>query len=97
VSGPKSILDALEADDVFVILNLTGRGAGTHVITPDVVYPDGIRLEGVSPQTVEVVISDSVASAAPLTVTAASTLTTPLTSTVEAGPALTPTLSTEGR
>jgi hypothetical protein len=97
VSGPQSILDALEADDVFVILNLSGRGIGTQVITPDVVYPDGIRLEGVSPQTVEVVIADNAPPGVGVTATVTSTLTSPLTTTVEAGPAVTPTLNAEGR
>lgn len=85
VSGPKSILDALESDDVFVILNLDNHSVGTHIITPDVVYPDGIRLEGVLPETVEVVISSAVPTD---TITA--------TLPIQVTPVITPTVVGEG-
>jgi YbbR domain-containing protein len=58
LSGPQSLLDSLGPDDVFVLLNLDGLLPGSHVITPDVRIPDGIRREGVLPETVEVVISE---------------------------------------
>jgi YbbR domain-containing protein len=82
VSGPQSILDALEPDDVFVILNLSNRKPGTHVITPDVVYPDGIRLEGVSPETIEVIITNGTLTEVGLTTTVTATATAAVTATV---------------
>lgn len=57
LSGPIPLLESLNADDMFVILDLSGLLPGTHVVTPRVVLPDGIRQEGVLPETVEVVIT----------------------------------------
>jgi hypothetical protein len=57
LSGPIPLLDSLNPDDMFVILDLSGLLPGTHVVTPRVVLPEGIRQEGVLPETVEVVIS----------------------------------------
>lgn len=59
LSGPIPLLDALDPDDMFVILDLTGLLPGTHVVTPRVVLPDGIVEEGVLPETVEVVLNDA--------------------------------------
>ena len=56
LSGPLPLLESLSQDDLFVILDLSGLIAGTHTVTPKVVLPDGITLEGVIPETVEVVI-----------------------------------------
>jgi hypothetical protein len=57
LSGPVPLLDALNQDDLFVILDLTGLLPGTHAIKPKVVLPDGINLQTVIPETVEVVIT----------------------------------------
>ncbi|MEZ4584713.1 MAG: hypothetical protein R3A10_24270, partial [Caldilineaceae bacterium] len=57
LSGPQPMLESLEPDDMFVILDLTGLLPGSHVIRPTVVLPPGIREEGVLPETVEVVIT----------------------------------------
>lgn len=57
LSGPVPLLDSLSPDDVFVILDLTGLISGTHALTPKVVLPDGISLQGVIPELVEVVIT----------------------------------------
>lgn len=57
LSGPIPLLDSLNTDDMFVILDLSGLLPGTHVVTPRVVLPDGIVGEGVLPETAEVVIS----------------------------------------
>lgn len=56
LSGPVPKLDSLGSDAVPVILDLTGMGPGVHVIEPQVPAPEGITVEGVSPQTVEVTI-----------------------------------------
>lgn len=57
LSGPVPLLDSLNQDDVFVILDLSGLIEGTHALTPKVVLPDGISLQGVIPELVEVVIT----------------------------------------
>jgi len=57
VSGPLPRLDALAPSDVRVTLDLTDLVPGSHVIAPSVVTPEGIRVEGVIPQAIEVVIA----------------------------------------
>ena len=56
LSGPVPKLDSLKSDSVPVIVDLTGLGPGVHVIEPRVPVPEGIRVEGLVPQTVEVTI-----------------------------------------
>ena len=56
LSGPIPLLESMNEDDVFAILDLTGLVAGTHSVAPIIVVPDGIDREGVIPETVEVVI-----------------------------------------
>lgn len=56
LSGPVPKLDALKSDAVPVILDLTGLGPGVHVVEPLVPAPEGIKVEGVSPQTIEITI-----------------------------------------
>ena len=56
LSGPVKALDSLNQDDIFVILDLTNLIGGTHTVKPRVVLPGEFKLEGVIPETVEVVI-----------------------------------------
>ena len=56
VTGPLPRLDALGPADVRVTLDLTGLAPGSHVVSPNVVSPEGVRVEGVIPQAIEVVI-----------------------------------------
>jgi YbbR domain-containing protein len=56
LSGPIPLLESMNADDVFAILDLTGLVAGTHTVAPTIVVPNGIDQEAVIPETVEVVI-----------------------------------------
>jgi len=56
VSGPLPRLDVLSETDVRVMLDLTGLTPGSHVVVPTVVAPEGVRVEGVIPQAIEVVI-----------------------------------------
>jgi len=56
LSGPVPKLDALRPDDAPVILDLTGLRPGVHVVTPSVPAPEGITVEGLSPETIEVSI-----------------------------------------
>jgi hypothetical protein len=57
LSGPLPLLDSLNQDDVFAILDLSGLITGTHTLQPRVVLPDGISLHSVIPEMVEVVIT----------------------------------------
>ncbi len=57
LSGPLPLLDSLNQDDVFAILDLSGLITGTHTLQPKVVLPDGINLQSVIPEMVEVVIT----------------------------------------
>lgn len=56
VSGPLPRLDALGTSDVRVMLDLAGLTPGSHVVVPVVVTPEGVGVEGVIPQAIEVVI-----------------------------------------
>lgn len=99
LSGPVPRLDTLNSDDVYVVLDLNGLLAGTHSVKPKVALPDGIRVEGVIPETVEVVIKGADGSLLPapgatlsaLHTTAATTPTLDATGIVTGSRPLTPT------
>jgi YbbR domain-containing protein len=57
LSGPQPLLESMEPDDMFVILDLSGLLPGSHAVEPRVVLPDGITKEGILPEIVEVVIT----------------------------------------
>ena len=57
LSGPQPRLKTLTEEDVRVVLNLSGLLPGNHTIRPAVEVPDGIRQDGVLPETVEVIIT----------------------------------------
>lgn len=57
LSGPVSKLDALEPQDVQVILDLSNLQWGTYKITPEVVVPEGLKVESILPDTIEVEIT----------------------------------------
>lgn len=65
LSGPVPQLNALQEDDVRVVLDLSGLLSGTHLVVPRVELPDNISLDGLLPETVEVVISSLVPTATP--------------------------------
>lgn len=58
ISGPLTLVDGVSRDDIFAMLNLSGLLPGTHTIVPEIALPEGVRAEGVLPETVEVVIVD---------------------------------------
>lgn len=58
ISGPLTQVDGVSRDDIFAMLNLSGLLPGTHTIVPEVALPEGVRSEGVLPETIEVVIVD---------------------------------------
>lgn len=92
LSGPQNLLSSLGTDDVYVLLDVNGLAEGNYPIQPQVAKPNGIRTEGVLPETIAVVItavmtptvapSGTVPSAMAPTVT--STLTATVTTTVTA-------------
>ncbi len=57
LSGPLPRLLALRPDSVQVVLDLTGKGPGVHLIEPLVAAPTELKVDSVSPQTVEITIS----------------------------------------
>ncbi|MGQ9767905.1 MAG: CdaR family protein [Anaerolineae bacterium] len=56
LSGPLPRLLALKPDSVLVVLDVTGRGPGVHLIEPLVAAPTELKVDSVSPQTVEITI-----------------------------------------
>jgi hypothetical protein len=71
LSGPVPKLESLKPEAAPVILDLTGLGPGTHAIQPIVPTPEEVKVEGTSPETIEVTISIAVTPTATATVTAA--------------------------
>jgi YbbR domain-containing protein len=43
IEGPEEIIREITTEDVSVILDLTGKGAGTYLIEPEVIVPNGIE------------------------------------------------------
>jgi YbbR domain-containing protein len=88
VSGPVPRLDALSqdgSDDVQVILNLRDLLPGSHAVVPTVVVPEGIEVEGIIPQAVQVTIEAMATPAPPTSDTTPPADTTP-TTTPSPGP-----------
>ena len=56
ISGPVPKLDALKPEDVQVVLDLYELQRGTYKITPDVFVPEGLKVESILPDTIEVEI-----------------------------------------
>jgi len=56
LSGTFDQLQNLKPTDVRAILPLEGRGPGTYEISPEIIVPQGIKLESSSPDTVSVTI-----------------------------------------
>ena len=97
LSGPQPLLESMESDDMFVILDLSGLLPGSHVVEPRVVLPDGITQEGILPEIVEVVITSTaqetpaVEESDAVTVTLTPSLTTTGTVVVDPEDSSTPT------
>jgi YbbR domain-containing protein len=56
ISGPAAALADVVADDVSVVVDAGGLGAGEHQLTPSVSLPDGIELGSVSPGSVTILL-----------------------------------------
>jgi hypothetical protein len=87
LSGPLPRLQSLTIQDVKVIVDLFGLEPGVHKVKPTVVVPEGLRVENVLPDTVEVEISI----ARPPTPTPTATATVTPTSTLTTTARITPT------
>lgn len=59
LSGPLSELDALQAGDVSIVLDLSDYEPGTHLVTPEVERPASLQVQALIPDQVEVVIRES--------------------------------------
>jgi YbbR domain-containing protein len=58
LEGPVALLDALTAEDIIIIVDLTDLGIGTHQVTPEVQLDDDrLTVESILPSTVEVTIN----------------------------------------
>jgi YbbR domain-containing protein len=93
LSGPVSKLDSLKPDAAPVILDLTGLGPGTHAIQPVVPAPEEVKVEGTSPETIEVTISPAPTPTVEPTVPTPTALPTPAPAATKEGtqPRRTPT------
>ncbi len=84
LSGPLPRLNALTIQDVKVIADLFGLDPGIHKVKPTVVVPEGLRVESILPDTIEVEIGAGFPPTPAPTITATTTLssTGALTDTV---------------
>jgi YbbR domain-containing protein len=86
LSGPLPTLQSLSPDDVQVIIDATGLGAGTFQLKPRVpVVPDSLKVGSIVPDSVQIILNDT------FTPTATLSLTPQPTSTSSATPLPTPT------
>ncbi len=65
LAGPLPVLTALKPEDVSITLNLIGLGPGTYKLRPVASVPEGVRVESIIPETLEVVISFQPRSSSP--------------------------------
>jgi YbbR domain-containing protein len=79
LGGPLPMLEALDAENVRVVLDLFELSLGTHQIEPQVIVPEGVIARSIIPATVQVEISVATTPTAtvqqPITATATMTTT----------------------
>lgn len=103
LSGPLPQLQSLQSEQVRVVLDLFGLAAGIHKVSPTVIVPEGLNVESIVPDVVEVEIEEIPPTPTPLptptpiptstpTPTVTSTPTATVTSTPTPTPASQPTL-----
>jgi YbbR domain-containing protein len=90
LSGSLPKLQTLQPEDVRVELDVGGLPPGSHVIQPKVIVPDGVHVEGVLPEAIEVLI-ESTATATPTAEPTPAAVSTPATPSATAPPVITPT------
>jgi YbbR domain-containing protein len=95
LSGPLSQLQGLRSEQVQVMLDLFDLAAGVHKVRPTVLVPEGLKVESIVPDTIEVDIGEipptPIYTRAPTTPTAIPTPTARPTPTATSAPPLTPT------
>lgn len=85
LSGPIPRLQTLQPNDVKVVVDLFGLQPGTHKVKPTVFVPDGLRLEAILPDTVEVTINPNPRLATATATLSATTTLTPTTTVSATG------------
>lgn len=65
LSGPLPQLQALRSEQVRVVLDLFGLTTGVHKVHPTVIVPEGLKVESIVPDTVEVEIREVTPTPAP--------------------------------
>ncbi len=58
LSGPLSQLQALRPQQVQVMLDLFGLAAGIHRVQPTIIVPEGLKVESIVPDTIEVEVKE---------------------------------------
>jgi hypothetical protein len=58
LSGPLPRLESLQPTDVRVVLDVSGLDPGVHAVRPVPVPPEGLQVDSILPETVEVEISE---------------------------------------
>ncbi|HSR31566.1 MAG TPA: CdaR family protein [Anaerolineae bacterium] len=81
LEGPDTLLAETTSEDLQVFVNLFGLGLGVHRVEPIVLYPDGITVVSVIPETIEVVIALPPTPPPPPDVSPTSTVTITVTPT----------------
>ncbi|MBN1485997.1 MAG: hypothetical protein JW981_00060 [Anaerolineae bacterium] len=56
LSGPIGLMDALDPDEIEVILDLTELTVGQFTLTPRIITPEGIRAESILPESITVIL-----------------------------------------
>jgi YbbR domain-containing protein len=59
LTGPLAVLEALELDEVRVVLNLVDYEPGTYLLTPEVIVPPTEIETQILPETIEVTIGEA--------------------------------------
>jgi YbbR domain-containing protein len=88
VSGPLPRLNTISPEDVRVTLDLSGLLPGSHVVAPTIVSPEGIVVDAIIPQAVEVTIESTVTpepASTPATPTPGGTIPVPTPTTTPEG------------
>jgi len=81
LSGPLPILQNLSNDDITAIIDVFGLSTGVYRLKPEIIYPNGLEVTGLLPDTVEITLS-SIRAATPTPATTPLISPTPvLTST----------------
>ena len=60
LSGPLPLLDELNQENIFVVIDLSDRGPGTYQLAPTVLLENGqINIDAILPSAIEVTITEA--------------------------------------